>query len=165
MLLPLCNLRFLALWTLGNQNTKRTRTTKLPFGHISSPSGVKPLAFPEIQTAIGLRPSKNSRQNYALSAFNPVLPTSLGQPALLKTSPLMNITPYQALAAALRERLVVIADRAAYARDPEAHLERLKAISETIVDLQQRLPAPIDPKLAHYLQRCSYDKALAHLEQ
>jgi len=38
-------------------------------------------------------------------------------------------SPYQALAAALRERLAVIADREFYARDPAAHLEKLRAIS------------------------------------
>jgi hypothetical protein len=68
------------------------------------------------------------------------------------------------LAAALRERLAVIADREAYARDAAAHLERLKAASERIAALQARLPPPVDPQLSHYLQRCSYDKALAFVE-
>ena len=72
--------------------------------------------------------------------------------------------PFQPLAAALRERLAVIADRAAYERDPAEHLRRLQAASERIVALQSQLPAPVDPTLAHYLQRCSYDKALAWLE-
>lgn len=73
-------------------------------------------------------------------------------------------SPYQNLAAALRERLDVIADRSGYAVDPAAHLERLKAASERIISLQTQLPAPVDPQLAHFLQRCSYDKALAFLE-
>ena len=67
------------------------------------------------------------------------------------------------LADALRARLAVIADRAAYARDPQAHLRQLQAASERIVILGQQLPGPVDPQLAHYLQRCSYDKALAFL--
>ncbi len=75
-----------------------------------------------------------------------------------------NATPHQALAAALRERLAVIADRELYIRDPAAHLERLRTISEQVIALQKQLPAPVDPQLAHYLQRCSYDKALAFLE-
>lgn len=74
------------------------------------------------------------------------------------------VTPYLALAAALRERLAVVADREFYARDPSAHLDRLRAVSEHVVALQSQLPAPVDPQLAHYLQRCSYDKALAFLE-
>lgn len=73
-------------------------------------------------------------------------------------------SPFQELAAALRDRLAVIADRAAYERDAADHLRRLQSASERIVALQGRLPAPLDPTLAHYLQRCSYDKALAWLE-
>ncbi len=68
------------------------------------------------------------------------------------------------LAAALHERLAVIADRASYARDPQAHLTRLQEVSERITALGEKLPPPVDPRLAHYLQRCSYDKALAFLE-
>jgi len=71
---------------------------------------------------------------------------------------------HQSLAAALRERLGVIADREWYARDPAGHLERLRAISEQIAALQQQLPPPVDPRLSHFLERCSYDKALAFLE-
>ena len=73
-------------------------------------------------------------------------------------------SPYHALAAALRERLAVIADRELYARDPASHLEQLRTISERVTSLQMQLPTPLDPQLAHYLQRCSYDKALAFLE-
>lgn len=75
-----------------------------------------------------------------------------------------SVSPYQALAAALRERLAVIADRDLYRRDPALHLEQLKSVSERVTALQQQLPPPIDPQLAHYLQRCSYDKALAFIE-
>jgi hypothetical protein len=74
-------------------------------------------------------------------------------------------TLHLALAAALRERLAVVADREFYARDAAAHLERLRAVSEQITQLQEQLPPPVDPQLAHYLQRCSYDKALAFLEK
>lgn len=72
---------------------------------------------------------------------------------------------YPALAAALRERLAVIADRQHYERDPAGHLERLKAAAATIDTLKKELPADIDPQLAHFLQRCSFDKALAFLEE
>ena len=64
---------------------------------------------------------------------------------------------------ALRERLAIIHDEQSR-RDEAKHIARLKAISERIDDLQMRLPKPVDPRLAHYLQRKSYDKALAHLE-
>jgi hypothetical protein len=71
---------------------------------------------------------------------------------------------YSELAAALRERLVVIGDRASRDRDPAAHLAQLQSASEKIVALQARLPAPVAPELRHYLERCSYDKALAWIE-
>jgi hypothetical protein len=64
---------------------------------------------------------------------------------------------------ALRERLAVIRDEQSR-RDEEKHLARLRAVSEKIEKLQAALPQPIDPQLAHYLQRKSYDKALEFLE-
>jgi hypothetical protein len=69
------------------------------------------------------------------------------------------------LAGALHERLAIIQNREAYDRDPAAHLEQLKMISAKIAGLQHQLPQPVDPQLQHFLERCSYDKALAHLEQ
>ena len=72
--------------------------------------------------------------------------------------------PYPALAVALRERLAVIADRELYQRDAATHLAKLQAVSERVAELQGQLPPPVDPQLAHYLQRCSYDKALAFIE-
>ena len=71
---------------------------------------------------------------------------------------------YEELAAALRDRLSVIRDTAWRERDPAGQLARLQQVSESIVDLQRRLPAPVDPRLAHFLERCSYDKALAWIE-
>jgi len=67
------------------------------------------------------------------------------------------------LAQALRERLVVIRDEQSR-RDEKKHIARLKAVSEKIDELQGALPQPLDPRLTHYLQRKSYDKALEALE-
>ena len=67
------------------------------------------------------------------------------------------------LIAALRERLAIIGDEASR-RDEQDHILRLRAVSEKIDQLQAALPRPIDPQLAHYLQRRSYDKALEFLE-
>ena len=64
---------------------------------------------------------------------------------------------------ALRERLAVIRDEQSR-RDEAKHIARLRTISEKIDRLQAKLPRPIDPRLAHYLQRKSYDKALELLE-
>ncbi len=73
-------------------------------------------------------------------------------------------SPEAKLAAALHERRAIIADEASR-RDPERHLEKLKAISEKIVALEKMLPRPVDPELAHFLARCSYDKVLEALER
>ena len=67
------------------------------------------------------------------------------------------------LAAALRERLAIIADEESR-RDPARHTERLRDISEKIERLEQALPPKIDPELRHFLQRRSYSKALELLE-
>ena len=67
------------------------------------------------------------------------------------------------LAAALRERLAIIADDESR-RDPDHHTERLREVSEKIDRLEQSLPSAIDPQLRHFLQRLSYSKALELLE-
>ena len=67
------------------------------------------------------------------------------------------------LVAALRERLAIIRDEKSR-RDAEGHMGRLQAVSDEIDKLQAALPRPLDPQLAHYLQRRSYDKALEFLE-
>ena len=67
------------------------------------------------------------------------------------------------LAQALRERLAIIRDEESR-RDEAKHMARLSAVSEKIDKLTAGVPRPIDPQLAHYLQRRSYDKALEFLE-
>ncbi len=68
------------------------------------------------------------------------------------------------LAEALRERLAIIADEASR-RDVEAHMERLRVVSEKIQDIIKQLPEYIDPQLNHFLVRRSYSKALEMLER
>ncbi len=65
---------------------------------------------------------------------------------------------------ALRERIAIIQDEQSR-REPDTHMARLRAVSEKIEKLQAALPQPLDPRLAHYLQRKSYDKALEFLER
>ena len=67
------------------------------------------------------------------------------------------------LAQALRERLAIIRDEESR-RDEAKHIARLRAASEKIDNLQAALPRPVDPQLAHYLERSSYDKALEFIE-
>jgi hypothetical protein len=66
------------------------------------------------------------------------------------------------LAEALRERLKIISDQASR-RDPAQHVRRLREISDRIDTLAAALPQPIPPRLAHFLDRRSYDKALEFL--
>jgi hypothetical protein len=67
------------------------------------------------------------------------------------------------LAKALRERLAIIGD-AESRTNPATHTARLRDVSERIDKLNAALPLPIDPQLAHYLERRSYDKALEFIE-
>jgi hypothetical protein len=64
---------------------------------------------------------------------------------------------------ALRERLAIIHDEESR-RDTQAHMARLSAVSEKIDKLAAAVPRQLDPQLAHYLQRRSYEKALESLE-
>ena len=69
------------------------------------------------------------------------------------------------LAAALRERLEVIADHAHRDLDQAGHLQRLVEVSARIDSLIAALPSSeLDPVFRHYLERRSYDKALAWIE-
>lgn len=70
----------------------------------------------------------------------------------------------QKLEVLLRRRLSVIADHAWRDRDPEAHLAALRSVGEDLMALSAGLSGRIDPRLAHYLERNSFDKALAWLE-
>ena len=61
---------------------------------------------------------------------------------------------YGQLAQSLRRRREVVADRGWYNRDAAGHLE----------ELGSALPSPVHPQLRHFLDRCSYDKALEFIE-
>jgi len=67
------------------------------------------------------------------------------------------------LAEALRERLRIISDESSR-RNPDQHMARLREISDRIESLAAALPQPIPPRLTHFLDRRSYDKALDFLE-
>lgn len=68
------------------------------------------------------------------------------------------------LAQLLRERLAIIADHSLRDRDPAAHLEKLKDVSLAISSLARELAPTLPPRLNHFMERASYDKALAFLE-
>jgi plasmid stabilization system protein ParE len=66
------------------------------------------------------------------------------------------------LTEALRERLKIISDEESR-RNPEQHVKRLREISDRVETLAADLPQPVPPRLAHFLERRSYDKALEFL--
>lgn len=71
---------------------------------------------------------------------------------------------YQNLKAAVQSRLDVVADHAFRDRDAAAHLEALKSAAAQLDLLVASLPSNTDPTLRHYLERQSYTKALAWLQ-
>ncbi|GAA5484037.1 hypothetical protein [Haloferula sargassicola] len=68
------------------------------------------------------------------------------------------------LAALLRRRLEIIADRDWYARDPAGHLEALKEVSGEITAWHAAHRGTLPARLEHFLTGCSYDKALKYIE-
>jgi len=77
----------------------------------------------------------------------------------------MSSPDFMELAGALRERLEVIADHAHRDRDQAGHLQRLIEVSARLDALIAGLPGSgLDPQFRHYLDRRSYDKALAWIE-
>ena len=72
---------------------------------------------------------------------------------------------FSELREALRERLSVIADHQLRDRDPQAHLERLKSAAFRLDAAIAQLPSQCDRGLRHYIERQSYLKALAWLDE
>lgn len=69
------------------------------------------------------------------------------------------------LQASLQERRRVIADHGWRDRDPAAHLAALQEVSEKIQALTEEAAPSAPPRLRHFLENCSYDKALAFLAE
>ena len=70
---------------------------------------------------------------------------------------------YPELKALLQQRLAVIADHSFRDRDPAAHLDALKDVSEKILDYTTIHLGEFDGRLRHYLTNSSYQKALEHI--
>jgi len=64
----------------------------------------------------------------------------------------------------LRKRLKIIADHGWRDRYPAAHLQALQDIAEEIQTTQTAMGRQLPPRLRHFLENCSFDKALAFLE-
>ncbi len=68
------------------------------------------------------------------------------------------------LHAAVKRRLDIVADHDLRDRDPAAHLQALKDAAAHLDSLVSNLQPETDPQLRHFLERQSYTKALAWLE-
>ncbi len=60
----------------------------------------------------------------------------------------------------LEQRLQVIADHEARDRDPVAHLDQLKGVSEALVKEHEALRGILPARLNHFMTQASYSKAL-----
>ncbi len=72
-------------------------------------------------------------------------------------------TQLKEVAALLEERLRIIGDHAWRDRDQAGHLEALKKVAVEIEAAKKQVPRNLDPDLTHYLERCSFDKALERI--
>ena len=72
---------------------------------------------------------------------------------------------HQTLRDAVKARLDLVADHAFRDRDPAAHLSALKGAAHRLDAEVAGLPVDADPTLRHYLERQSYTKALAWLDE
>ncbi len=68
------------------------------------------------------------------------------------------------LTALLRHRVAIIEDHAWRDRDPAAHLQALKDVSESITTWTSAHRTEVDSRMRHYLANASYQKALTFLE-
>lgn len=68
------------------------------------------------------------------------------------------------LAEALRHRVQIIADREWAKRDPSGHLDALRQVSGEIDACVAACGSNLSPRLSHFLERRSYEKALTCLE-
>ncbi len=77
----------------------------------------------------------------------------------------MDRSDLTALREAVAARLAVVADHSLRDADPAAHLEKLKQAAARLDTLTKNLPPGCDPNLRHYLERQSFLKALAWLDE
>ena len=68
------------------------------------------------------------------------------------------------LATLLRRRIEVIADHAWRERDPDAHLAALTEVSTRIDQWHKTHADQLPPRLRHFLEGASYQKALEWIE-
>ena len=76
----------------------------------------------------------------------------------------MTSSTQESLATLLKQRLQIISDHAFRDRDPEAHLAALGKVSQELADLYKSAKPEMPPRLRHFMEQCSYSKALDFIE-
>lgn len=71
---------------------------------------------------------------------------------------------FETLRLLLNKRLAVIADHHWRDRDPAGHLEKLKEVSEALLEAHLQHANALPPRLNHFLAQASYQKALEWIE-
>ena len=74
-------------------------------------------------------------------------------------------TELENLAKLLERRLEVISDHEMRENDPDQQLKLLQEVSEEISAKHQQLAGKLKPRLAHFMESCSYAKALAWIRE
>ncbi|MES2708535.1 MAG: hypothetical protein V4726_18220 [Verrucomicrobiota bacterium] len=74
------------------------------------------------------------------------------------------MTSWKNLETLLLRRRETIADHAWRDRDADTHLAALREVSEALTAEYARLRPVLPARLQHYLTQCSYDKALAWIQ-
>ena len=65
----------------------------------------------------------------------------------------------------LERRLAIIADHDLRERDPAEQLRQLTEVSQTLDAEYQQTKKTLPPRLRHFIEQCSFQKALAYLEE
>jgi hypothetical protein len=71
----------------------------------------------------------------------------------------------QELAALLQRRIDIIGDHAFRDRDAQGHLAALREVSEALDATFNTLKPQLPPRLRHFMEQASYNKALEYLRE
>lgn len=77
----------------------------------------------------------------------------------------LSVAHLQQLIEMLERRLAVIADTDLRENDPESQLTQLQEVSEAIMAFHEDHRGTIPIRLNHFLENCSFDKALLWCEE
>lgn len=77
----------------------------------------------------------------------------------------MESQDFETLVGLLQERLEIIADAEMRKNAPDRQLSELQRVSEAIVEFHREHKGSMHNRLNHFLENCSFDKALAWAQE